>query len=198
MAFGTVFILIFSDDLIDVLFGSAFRPTAHRLMPWLIAANAALALRAFYFGQAIYFGQSSANELLGAGAVIAVTAGLAAALVPEFGIYGATLAVTGGQVSACIVYAAGRPRMPIPWASLGTILLAAAAALGIATALGVAPGLAPLGRATLRLLVMLAAALAVGWRYDILEMRGVARWGLSLRPASRPPAETIRAPASDP
>ena len=167
-------------------------------MPWLIAANAALVIRAFYFGQAIYFGQSSRNELLGAGAVIVVTAGLALLLVPEYGIYGAALAATGGQVSGCIVYAAGRPRMPIPWASLGVILLAAAAALCIATAMGELPELAgPVGIA-LRFLVMFAAAVAVAWRYDILGSRGLARWLPLLRPFSRSPVETIRAPASDP
>ena len=89
VAFGTVFILTFSNDFINVIFGPDFRATAHDLMPWLIAANAALVIRAFYFGQAIYFGQSSTNELLGAGSMIAVTAGLAFALVPGFGIYGA-------------------------------------------------------------------------------------------------------------
>ena len=197
VAFGTVFILTFSNAFIDVIFGPAFRPTAHDLMPWLIAANAALVLRAFYFGQAIYFGQSSANELLGAGAVIVVTGGLALALVPDFGIYGAALAATGGQVSGCVVYAAGRPRMPIPWASLGIIVLAAAAALCAAVVLGLIPGLFAPARSTLQLLVMAAAAAAVGWRYDILELRGVVRWALRRSPFHRR-AETSRASAADP
>ena len=197
VAFGTVFILTFSNDFINVIFGPDFRATAHDLMPWLIAANAALVIRAFYFGQAIYFGQSSTNELLGAGSMIAVTAGLAFALVPGFGIYGAALAATGGQISACVVYAAGRPRMPIPWASLGTILLAAAAAFALTLALRGATGLGVPARDALQSLVMLAAVAAVGWRYDILEMRGAMRF-LSRRPMSRPRPESTRAPVADP
>src|SRR5262249_41679983 len=110
ISFGAVFFVSMTDELVDLIFGTEFRDTARQLMPWLLGAAAALAFRAYYFGQAIYFGQSSRNEVAAAILMFTVTATIAVAAVPHWGGIGAACAVIAGQLAACGVFLWARPR----------------------------------------------------------------------------------------
>ena len=179
IAFGAAFMTTFSAELADIVFGPNFREAARIIMPWMLLANATLVLRSFYFGQAIYFGQSSRNEAVSAFAMIGVTTVLSFVLIPRFGMFGAAVAATAGQVAACVVYATARPRMPIPAASAAVIAGAAALAFGAATLVDRSAVLGPVAGAVLKFLLLAAAAAAAIWRYDVLGMRDLA---LSLAP----------------
>lgn len=175
IAFGAAAMILFSGEIVQVVFGPNFREAARDVFPWLIVANAALVLRAFYFGQAIYFGQSSRNEAVASLAMITVTTALALLCIGPFGVYGAAMAATAGQLAACATFALARPRMPIPAGSAFQILLAAlvAAALALLIGRGV-----PLGRAerdAVQVVILLSAGAGVVWCYDILGLRDAAR-----------------------
>jgi O-antigen/teichoic acid export membrane protein len=175
VAFGVVFMTTFSTDIVDVIFGPDYRVAARAVMPWLIGANAALVLRAFYFGQAIYFGQSSRNEAVASLSMIVVTAVLGFTLIPRFGVYGAAVAATGGQLAACAVFVASRPRMPIPAASAISIWGVAAATLALTTLVDHFSSGNSTENGIIKLLALVAAGLGVVWRHDILGLRDVAK-----------------------
>src|SRR3984957_6317621 len=107
--------------------------------------------------------------------MIVVTAVLGFTLIPRCDVYGAAMAATGGQLAACAIFVASRPRMPIPAGSAVSIWGVAAAtrapptlgdhfSSGISTAKGI-----------IKLLVLVAAGLGVIWRHDILGLRDVAK-----------------------
>jgi O-antigen/teichoic acid export membrane protein len=175
VAFGVVFMTTFSSEIVDVIFGPDYRVAARAVMPWLIGANAALVLRAFYFGQAIYFGQSSRNEAVASLSMIVVTAVLGFTLIPRFGVYGAAVAATGGQLAACAVFVASRPRMPIPAASAISIWGVAAATLALTTLVDHFSSGNSTENGIIKLLALVAAGLGVVWRHDILGLRDVAK-----------------------
>ena len=175
IAFGVVFMTTFSSEIVDAIFGPDYRAVARAVIPWLIGANAALVLRAFYFGQAIYFGQSSRNEAVASLSMIMVTAVLGFTLIPRFDVYGAAMAATGGQLAACAIFAASRPRMPFPAASAVSILGVAAAALAFTTLVDHSSSGSSAAKDIIKLLVLVAAGLGVVWHYDILGLRDVAK-----------------------
>ncbi|MBV9637142.1 MAG: oligosaccharide flippase family protein [Methylobacteriaceae bacterium] len=169
--FGAAFMTTFAGELVQIVFGPDFRATARAIVPSLIAANAVLIFRAFYFGQAIYFGQSSRNEIIAAALMLSVTGALSLALIPRFGIFGAAWAATAGQVAAASVYIVARPRMPIPMASF---LATATTACGVFVAAALLDRVEPLGP-TMKLAGKLAIFVAAGayiiWHQDILGLK---------------------------
>lgn len=175
IAFGAAVMILFSKEIVEIVFGPAFREAARDVFPWLIVANAALVLRAFYFGQAIYFGQSSRNEAVASLSMITVTGVLALLCIPPFGVYGAAMAATGGQLAACAIFAVARPRMPIPALSAFCILLAALAAAAAALLIGRWGPLGAAERNAVQFLILLAAGGGVVWGYDILGLRTAAQ-----------------------
>lgn len=171
VSFGAAFIVTFADELVHVVFGPDFRGTARALIPPLIIANGVLIFRAFYFGQSIYFGQSSRNEVIAAVLMLSVTGGLAALLIPSHGIFGAAWAATGGQIAACSVFIVARPRMPIPFASVAAIVAIAAFVLGADLILDRIAMLGVLPRIAVKLSIFAIAGTFVIWRFNILGLR---------------------------
>jgi O-antigen/teichoic acid export membrane protein len=171
VSFGAAFIVTFADELVHVVFGPDFRGTARVLIAPLIIANGVLIFRAFYFGQSIYFGQSSRNEVIAAVLMLSVTGGLSALLIPSHGIFGAAWAATGGQIAACSVFIVARPRMPIPFASLSGILAIAAFVLGADMALDHIASLSAAPRLAAKLFIFAVAGTFVIWRFNILGLR---------------------------
>ncbi|HMK79915.1 MAG TPA: oligosaccharide flippase family protein [Xanthobacteraceae bacterium] len=172
--FGAAFMVTFADQLVQVVFGPDFRETARVLVPYLILANGVLIFRAFYFGQAIYFGQSSRNEVIAATLMLSVTGALSAALIPRFGIFGAAWAATGGQLMACGVFVFARPRMPIPVASLIGIVAIAAAILAADATLDHIAVLGNFMRTGVKLAIFVLAGVFVIWQFNILGLRDFA------------------------
>lgn len=176
-AFGAVFFLAFDDLLVTVLLGPDYREAALRVAPLLVAASILLMFRSYYFGQVIYFAQSSRLDAVASVTLLAVIGGLSAVLIPRFGVEGAAIAVAIGQGAACFVFILGTRgpiRMPVPWQDI--VLITAAALVCRLAIAGVA--LTPIGRAPvgigLELVVMGIAALATAWHFNILGIADVA------------------------
>src|SRR5205085_133553 len=185
VSFGAAFIVTFADELVHVVFGPDFRGTARVLIPPLIIANAVLIFRAFYFGQSIYFGQSSRNEVIAAVLMLSVTGGLSVLLIPTHGIFGAAWAATGGQIAACSVFIVARPRMPVPFVSLTAIIAIAAFVLGADMILDHLAFLGAGPRLAAKLFVFAVAGAFVIWRFNILGLRDFTG-NLSRRVATQP------------
>jgi O-antigen/teichoic acid export membrane protein len=198
VSFGAAFIVTFADELVHVVFGPDFRGTARVLIPPLIIANGILIFRAFYFGQSIYFGQSSRNEVIAAVLMLSVTGTLAAILIPGFGIFGAAWAATAGQIAACSVFIVARPRMPIPFASLSGILVIAAFVLAADIILDHVAFLGVLPRLAIKLMVFAVAGTFVIWRFNILGLReftgSLAGRRLATQPVEQPNARIANRP----
>jgi len=171
VSLGAVFIVTFADELVLIVFGPDFRGTARVLVPPLIIANGVLIFRAFYFGQSIYFGQSSRNEVIAAALMLSVTGGLALLLIPGYGIFGAAWAATGGQIAACSVFILARPRMPVPFASLAGIIATAALVLLADVVLDDVAALGAATRIAAKLAIFALAGTFVIWRFNILGLR---------------------------
>jgi O-antigen/teichoic acid export membrane protein len=179
--FGAVFIMTFADELVQIVFGPDFRDTARMLVPALIAANGVLIFRAFYFGQSIYFGQSSRNEVIASALMFSLAGALSFMLIPRYGVFGAAWATTCGQIAACSVFLVARPRMPIPFASLLGIVTAA----GLVLAAEVMLDHAALGvpaRIAAKLAVFAAAVVFVIRHFNILGLRDFAGGRTAVRP----------------
>ena len=190
VSLGAVFIVTFADELVQVVFGPDFRGTARALVPPLIIANGVLIFRAFYFGQSIYFGQSSRNAVIAAALMLSVTGGLAVLLIPGYGIFGAAWAATGGQIAACSVFILARPRMPVPFASLAGIVATAALVLLADVILDDVAALGTATRIAAKLAIFVLAGTFVIWRFNILGLRDFTG---GLRAAARSqPAKTMR------
>jgi O-antigen/teichoic acid export membrane protein len=185
VSFGAAFIVTFADEIVHVVFGPDFRGTARLLIVPLIIANATLIFRAFYFGQSIYFGQSSRNEVIAAVLMLSVTGVLSALLIPSHGIFGAAWAATAGQIAACSVFVVARPRMPVPFASLTGILAIAAFLLGADLILDHIAVLGAVPRIAAKLVLFALAGAFVIWRFNILGLRDFGGT-LSRRIAAQP------------
>lgn len=192
VSFGAVFMLTFADELVAVIFGPEFRSIARTLMPSLIAVNAVLVFRAFYFGQSIYFGQSSRNEVIASALMLSVTGTLAATLIPLFGVFGAAWAATAGQLAACTVFILARPRMPIPLRSFAGIVAAAALLFAGTAALDHVALLGGVARLAAKLVVFVAASLFIIWRFNILGLPDFAGTLARNRLASTPVRDNAR------
>ncbi len=175
IVFGAVAMTLFSADVVNLVFGPSFRAAAQDVLPWLIFASSMVVLRAFYFGQAIYFGQSSRNEAIASLLMIAVTSVVALLGVPRFGVHGAALAATAGQFAACAVFAVARPRMPIPVGSALSIVSIGLATLTAALLIGQASALGAAAKSALQFALLMGAGAGVVWSYDILGLRSAAR-----------------------
>lgn len=186
VSFGAAFIITFADEIVHVVFGPDFRGTARMLIAPLIIANGVLIFRAFYFGQAIYFGQSSRNEVIASVLMLSATGALSALLIPSYGIVGAAWAATCGQIAACSVFIVARPRMPVPIAGAIAIVAIAVFVLGADFALDHIAMLGTVPRIVVKLAIFAVAGLFVIWRFNILGLRdfgGALRSRIASQPA---------------
>ena len=72
VAFGLAGFALFGADVIGLLLAPGYRDAALAAMPLLLAGTACLVLRAYYFGQVIYFSGSSRLELIASASMVGV------------------------------------------------------------------------------------------------------------------------------
>lgn len=134
VVFGIAFFILLGDVVFAVLLAPSYVPVALQILPILLVGNAMLVLRAYYFGQVIYFNASTTLELASSVAMVTVAAACGFVLIPHLGVIGAGIAFSAGQAMALLVYVAGTPRplrMPVDWARAGILALAGVALLVI-------------------------------------------------------------------
>jgi O-antigen/teichoic acid export membrane protein len=175
-ALGGVFVIQFQEMIVSVVLGPEFRAGAIALVPYFLLAYALLSFRAFYFGQIIYFGKSSALELLASVALLLTVAGTASLLVPSHGSVGAAVALVCGQAAACLVFIiAGRRSyaMPIPLARAAALVGCAGSFLLAAHFLEARTALSQAAEIGIQLAMFAITAAFVAWRFDVLQTRQV-------------------------
>jgi O-antigen/teichoic acid export membrane protein len=181
-AFGSGFILCFAPQLVKLLFGEPYAQSASSLVPLFTLGTAFYVFRAFYFGQAIYFLESSSAELYASTATVVAGAVTGLVLIPSHGVVGAAFAMLAAQAAGCFVAALAARRwrpMPLPLLDLCGIAGIAAAAAFLADA----AGLLPIGYAALivlRFAVLCFGACLVIKAYDIFGL-GIWTQNLTLR-----------------
>ena len=162
-----------------VLLGPDYRVEARQLAPVLVLASILMMFRAYYFGQVIYFTRSSRLEAAAALATLVTVGAVSLLLIPQFGAGGAALAFAGGQGAGCLVLVTGARRagtpMPLPLTDIAGIAGSAAACAALLVGIGLMPGgTMPPGQ-VLRLILLIAGALATAWRYDVLGLADAVR-----------------------
>lgn len=176
-AFGAVFFLAFDDLLVAVLLGPDYRAAALQVAPLLVAGSILMMFRSYYFGQVIYFAESSRLDAVASVTLLVVIGGLSAVLIPRYGVEGAAIAVAIGQGAACLVFVFGTRgpiRMPVPWRDIALIVASALVCrAGIGAIDLTAMGRSPVGIAV-ELLLLGAAALATAWHFNILGIADFA------------------------
>lgn len=102
--FGAIGWLFLGEALLSLLLAPGYAEEAKSVLPALVLGTACLVLRAYYFGQAIYFAGSARREVA-ASLTMLGTAGIAAfLLVPGLGATGAAASFALGQLSALAVF----------------------------------------------------------------------------------------------
>lgn len=166
--FGVVAWLLLGRELAAVVLGPGFALDPGPTLPLLVAGTALLALRAYYFGQAIYFSGTASREV-GANLAMLGLAGTALVLVPLWGGSGAALAFALAQAGALAVFLwtdRHSQLMPADALAAGTIALWCTITAGIgwiATQLNWWMGAA----------VILASAAGLAWRFDLFGTRAM-------------------------
>ncbi|HTM77869.1 MAG TPA: oligosaccharide flippase family protein, partial [Devosia sp.] len=153
VVFGVVGFALFGEGVIGVVLTPDYLDTALAAMPILVLGTACLVLRAYYFGQVIYFTGNARREVKASLLMVAVAILGCVTLVPAFGLIGAATTFAATQAAGLIYFLlADRTSaiMPIDWQQ-GGIALAAAS-----------------GTATIALLAMLALGGSVGWFAGLL------------------------------
>lgn len=121
------------DGLITMIYGAKFAPAIPVFQVMVVATGLSLSFGAF--GAVLSTTDNQRVRATSAGILVALGAGLALALVPKFGLFGATLSVAIGSVLSLAVVAriVGRTvGASLPWRELGRQLAAASVAAGLA------------------------------------------------------------------
>ncbi len=166
VAFGVAGFLLFGAGVIGVVLAPDYRDTALAAMPVLVVGTACLVLRAYYFGQVIYFTGSVRREVLASVLMLAAALAGCALLIPPFGLIGAAAAFTLTQAAGLTYFLIADRKtmlMPIDWSHGGM-----AAAIAIVTALLAALAMTALGGAIgwfsgLAITLLGGLGLAVAW-----------------------------------
>ena len=181
-AFGAAFYLNFDGIVVSILLGPDYRDQARALAPVLILASVLMMFRAYYFGQIIYFTDSSRLEAVASTATLATVTVLSLALIPHLGVAGAAIAFAAGQAAACLVFVlganrrgSGLPAMPLPLADVAGIAAIALATGLVPAALSWLPGGEGAPIQILRFIILTLGFLAAVWRYDVVGVAGVVR-----------------------
>ena len=178
-AFGSAFIHVFAPDVVQILFGAHYAEAAASLVPYFTLATALYVFRAYYFGQAIYFLESSSAELYASTATVAVGAVTALVLIPLYGATGAAISMLVAQAAGCLVAALAARRwraMPLPLLDLCGIAGAALVTVGIADA----TALLPVSYAVSLLLEFVVLSLGAGVIVKAYDIFGLGVWAQKL------------------
>lgn len=165
----------------------AYLDAALTAMPILVLGTACLVLRAYYFGQVIYFTGSARREVLASLLMLAIAVAGCLTLVPAFGLLGAATTFAATQAAGLIYFLwADRTSaiMPIDWqrggiaigATTGTALTALLAMLVLGGNVGWFVGL----------MLTLAGGLALAVAWNLFDLGRLAAYLLArLTPSSR-------------
>lgn len=170
--------LVLGTGLLGLVLDASYADAAPAILPWIVLGTGALTLRAFYFGQAIYFAGSVQREVAASLVMLAIAALAVAALIPAFGATGAACAFALSQLGGLLAFLiADRHTRLMPVepgrAGLASIICACAGLTGLL--------LLPRAGWWVALLPVLGAAMWLGWRWDLFGMRQL----LLPAPASR-------------
>ena len=175
-AFGAAFILRFNRLIIDTMFGGAIGAMIEPAMPIIVACNAAMIFRSYYFSQVLYLMPDS-RQLLVSNAYHAATVAVAGLLlIPKFGMLGAATALLLGHVAGCISFIkAWRHHfvLQLPYRDALVIVGLALAAFVATGALAQTGGMGLL-ITILNIFIFAAAVAFAGWLYNILSFNDVA------------------------
>lgn len=176
-SFGAAFFIIFGNEITRILLGPDFTAVARDVIPLFAIAFGFMTLRAFYFGQVIYFASSTLFELLIASTFVLSSGILALILVPGHGAFGGALALMVAHVFSCLISALlGRRLYPFPVNVAALIAIPAMAAIAIVLSEALADILGTgiftlIGQAA----VLLGAAGLTAWKFDLLALLTVRR-----------------------
>jgi O-antigen/teichoic acid export membrane protein len=133
-AFGCAYLLTFGELFIGVLLGDHVPDHFELLLPLLLGFSVCQMFRAYYFGQVIYFLDSSRLDLFSTVAMTVVTFAIAIFLIPDMGTFGAALSLVAGNFVGLVILmvpTGGRFTMPAPvedgarivfWAAVGYLV----------------------------------------------------------------------------
>jgi len=107
--FGAVLFWLCGGMLFALLFAADYRSVAAEVLPVLLAGTICLVLRAYYFGQVIYFSRTAWADVASAGSMLAVTALAGLLLVPQWSAMGAALAFGLGQATGLTIFVLADP-----------------------------------------------------------------------------------------
>jgi O-antigen/teichoic acid export membrane protein len=187
VVFGIVSFILLGDVVFGLLLAPSYLPVALQVLPVLVIANALLVLRAYHFGQVIYFSTSAKLEVAASAVMLVVTAAGGYLLIPAYGAFGAAIGFTLGQAAALLVYIVLTPkalRMPIDWPRATILAAVGVALLLVGKVLDVAVGQSAAAIADLVLLAASAGFFLLRWnlfdaRVIAQRMRAVLTAGLS-------------------
>ena len=183
--FGLAFFTLFGAPLFALLFGTA--PNAlGKVVVWLALGNACLLLRAYYFGQVIYFTGSVRLELRATLVALVVGAGLGLALIPPYGVLGAAIAFALTQGTAlAIVLASAETRRTMPLADPRIVLVAACGAGLVMLGLALERWLGGSAAIALNLAAMTALSAALALHLDLFDAQAVRARALRIGAPAR-------------
>jgi O-antigen/teichoic acid export membrane protein len=176
-AFATAFVGHFSDPLLTLVFGASIASAVKPILFIILATNAVMVFRAYYFAQILFMSDSS-KVLLIANVLHAVTSAvLSVVLIPLYGATGAAISLMMGHVVALATYAwVWRDQYVVHLPYRDTFAIAAAACLGYALMYGVERLVGPgMIANTVNVSLFAFIALATAWTYRILSINEIAK-----------------------
>jgi len=187
VAFGVVGFVLFGAGVIGVVLAPEYRDTALAAMPILVLGTACLVLRAYYFGQVIYFAGSARREVVASLLMVAVAAAACVILIPRFGLMGAAMSFTITQATGLTYFLFADRKtaiMPIDWRHGGIAVAIAVATAGIAAMVMATLGGAAGWSGGLAIVLLGGLALAIAW--NLFDLGRIAAYLLNrLAPANR-------------
>jgi O-antigen/teichoic acid export membrane protein len=181
-AFGAAVVLRFNRLILDTMFGTAIGALIEPILPVIVASNAAMIFRSYYFSQVLYLMPDSRQLLVSNAYHAATVAVTALLLVPKFGMLGAAVALLLGHVAGCISFIkAWRHHyvLQLPYRKAMVIAGLALAAYATTGAL-VLSGWMPLLIIILNIFIFAAAMALAGWLYNLLSFNDVVARGWQL------------------
>lgn len=103
--FATVFIMHFSKPLLTLLFGSDVVAAIEPILILILATNAIMVFRAYYFAQILFFDRGASLLLISNISHAIAAASLSFLLIPQYGAAGAAIALLSGHIVALSIYA---------------------------------------------------------------------------------------------
>lgn len=174
--FGVVFFLLLGETFFGLLLPNDYKSVAVAILPILLCANALMMLRAYYFGQVIFFNGSSAMELV-ASVIMLIVAGVASLLlIGRYGAVGAAWAFTLGQGAAMLFFIVATPRtVRLPVNIRRATALALTGIAIVAVGQGVKFAISPALATTLNLLLIAAGSAFFLIRWNLFDARVIGQ-----------------------